>query len=223
MRKIELPKQNKKGKPTISYSQYSLFKSLSSFNLKDEGYKEYVVKYFLGYKFADKGWAEFGNDVEDYICKREKSEKFKEEEKKVLNKIEPLGIFQDKFEIDFGDFTLNGIIDDRAEDWSKIIDYKTCSLKSLQQYKTDDYTQMDFYAMKAIEVTGNIPEMEVCAVERLGNCYYEGGREVLTVGENIWRVDRCTTQERLELLKEDLFLVVYQISELYKVFLKTNK
>lgn len=219
---IFLPTTTDEGKPRISYSQIKAFKDLKGFNTKQEGKLEYIYKYFLGYRFPDLGWAEFGKDVEAYIADREAAEKFTEAEKEVLNKIETLGVTGEQFFIDYGAFVFTGIIDDRTEDWRKLRDYKTASKKSVLQYYKEEYTQLDLYALAAIEKTGVIPELEVLAIERKGNAY-RGGRGVLKVGGEVWTIEKGTTEERLQRLKEEIFTTVAEISEYYKIFLKYNK
>lgn len=219
---ILLPKTTEEGKPLISYSQIKAFNETKGFNTKAEGKLEYIYKYFLGYKFPDLGWAEFGKDVEAFIADREGGEKFTEEERQTLEKIETLGITGEQFYLDYGAFVFTGIIDDRTEDWSKLRDYKTASKKSVKQYFLDDYTQLDLYALAAIEKTGLIPSLEVCAIERKGNAF-RGGREVLKVGGEVWYIEKKTTEERLQRLKDEIFSTAIKISEYYKVFLKFNK
>jgi len=94
MNDIELPRKDEDGNYYISYSQYSTWKELKSFNLGVLGKQEYILGYFLGVKWPDQGWAEFGSDVEDYICTKDKKEKFNKEELLTLDKIEPIGVFQ---------------------------------------------------------------------------------------------------------------------------------
>lgn len=221
--KIILPRTTKDGKPRVSYSQVKLFNEAKSFNLGVEGILEYVASYFLGYTFPDVGWGEFGQDVEDYIGARAKADRFSIKEKETLNKVKPLGVLSDKFEIDYGEFVFTGIIDDRSNDWDKIRDYKTASKNSKKQYYEDDYVQLDLYALKALEETGIIPELEVCIIERKGNANFGGGRDALTVGDNIWYVPKKTSEERLETLKQTIFKAVCEISDYYKLFLKLNK
>lgn len=221
---IQLPKKTEAGKPRISYSQYLLWKEKKSFNLNVEGWKEYIVNYFLGYEFPDKGWGEFGHNVEDYICnKNNPNNCFNSLERKTLDKIKPLGVFQREFEIDFGEFVLFGIIDDSLEDLSWLRDYKTGSENSKEKYYKDDYCQLDFYAMYAIQQTGIIPKLELVIIERKGNVMFSGGREKLSVGSKIWNLDIETNKERLENLKQDLFKTVQEISEYYKIYLKIFK
>lgn len=220
---IILPRTTENGKPRISYSQVKLFNDTKSFNLGVEGILEYMVVYFLGHTFPDTGWSIFGKDVEEYIANRDGEEKFTKTEKETLNKIEVLGVLSDNFEIDYGEFVLTGIIDDRTEDWSKIRDYKTASKNSAKQYYKDNYVQLDLYALAGVEATGIIPELEVCIIERKGNANYGGGRDALKVGKEIWYVPKQTTEERLETLKQKIFKTVCEISEYYKLFLKLNK
>lgn len=223
MTQIILPRTNKDGKPRVSYSQIKLFNDLKSFNLGVEGKMEYIISYFLGYTYPDIGWGEFGEDVETYIGTRAGADKFTDKEKSTLEKIEPLGVLSDKFDIDYGEFILTGIIDDRTEDWSRIRDYKTASKNSKKQYEEDDYVQLDLYALKGLEVTGVIPELEVCVIERKGNANFGGGREALTVGDAIWYIPKKTNEERLEALKKHIFQTVVEISDLYKIYLDLNK
>lgn len=217
---IQLPRDTKDGKPRISYSQIKNWKELKSFNLKIEGKMEYMIEYFMGYNFPDQGWGEFGQDVEEYIGTRGKADKFTDEEKAVLDTIEPLGVLSDEFEIDFGEFVLVGIIDDRKKDWSKIRDYKTASKNNAQKYHEDDYFQLDVYALKTYLESGFIPELEVKIIERKGNCMFTGGREVLTVGKEIWTVERKASEERLEALKREIITTAIEISEYYTEYLK---
>jgi len=220
--KIILPRTTDTGKPRISYSQIKLFNDIKSFNLGIEGIYEYMVIYFLGHNYADIGWGTFGQDVEDYVGERKGADKFTVAEKNTLEKIEPLGVLSDKFEIDYGEFVLMGIIDDRSEDWSRIRDYKTASKNSAKQYEKDDYVQLDLYALASIEKTGVIPELEVCIIERKGNAMFGGGRNALTVGDEVWYLAKQTNKQRLDDLKKHIFKTVVEISEYYKLFLKLN-
>lgn len=220
--KIILPRTTKDGKPRVSYSQIKNFNAIKSFNLGVEGKLEYMVDYFLGYTFPDVGWGEFGEDVESYIADRSTADKFTKDEQTVLDEVKPLDVQSDKFSIDYGEFELTGIIDDRSADWSMIRDYKTASKNSAKQYYKDDYVQLDLYALAGVEATGIIPELEVCIIERKGNANFGGGRDALKVGKEVWYVPKETSEERLETLKQTIFKTVCEISDYYKLFLKLN-
>lgn len=250
---IVLPKTLEDGTPYVSYSQIKNWNSLKSFNLKIPGNLEYIMEYFFGEKFGDIGWAEFGQDVENYICYRDfteeqikeldtqvlinnkkygKDEKlvsaslasFTEEEKKVMNTIEPLGVFQQEAIIDFGRFKLLGFLDDMKPKMEEHIrDYKSASDNSRKQYYEDDYWQLDIYGMWVKQQTKKLPKKaEVVIVERAGNCFRGGGRNVLSVKGQVWYHDRELTMDRQKYLKEYIERTVQEISDCYKVFLKLN-
>lgn len=250
---IVLPKTLEDGTPYVSYSQIKNWNSLKSFNLKIPGNLEYIMEYFFGEKFGDMGWAEFGQDVENYICYRDFSEEqikeldaqvlannkkygkdeklisaslasFTEEEKKIMNTIEPLGVFQQEAIIDFGRFKLLGYIDDMSKDITHIRDYKSASDNSRKQYYEDDYYQTDIYAMWVKQETKKLPEKtDVVIVERAGNCFRGGGRSVLSVKGQVWYHERQINVERQIYLKKYIEKTVKEISDCYKVFLKLNK
>lgn len=220
---LNLPRKNKDGKPYISYSQIKAWKSEKSFNLDIKGRIEYMIEYFHGHQFSDKGWSEFGNDVESYIVKRECSNKFNSSERAVLNKIVKLDLQAVSMEIDFGDFVLLMIIDDASKDFSKIRDYKTGSKSSLAQYKTPEYKQLDVYALGVYETYGFIPECEVLAIERKGNCMFNGSRKNLSVGDDFWIIQRKVSFEDIQAIKSEIIATAKEISSYYSTYLKLNK
>ncbi len=248
-----LPKVNDQGKPYLSYSQIKSWQSKRSFNLGIAGRLEYMLGYFFKEDFGDMGWAEFGQDVENYICYRDmtpeqvaeldkevilnnekydKDEKlvsksltsFNQKEQKILKSIETLGVFQKEGRIDFGDFEVLLYIDDCNESLSHIRDYKSASENSSKQYYKDDYWQLDVYGMWVKQETGKLPEKaEVVIVEREGNCFRGGGRSVLKVKDRVWYHDRDLTEERQDVLRENIIRTALEISEYYEMFLKMLK
>lgn len=224
MNNILLPRLDAEGTPYISYSQIKLWNEAKSFNLGVAGKQEYMRSYFLGEEYPDKGgFGAFGQDVEDYIANRKGGEKFTDAEKETLDRIEPLGVFQKEFKMQYDGFYMKGFIDDTKPDFSKIRDYKTASEKSKAKYYEDDYNQLDIYALAIKKEHGKLPaEMEVCIIERLGNGF-KGGREAMQVGSQIWYVQRETTAKRLQTLENYIFTTVAEISKYYSVFLKLNK
>lgn len=210
----------------ISYSQFSSWKEANSFNLGVSGKQEYMLSYFLGHDFPDQGWGLFGQEVEDYICHKKHADKFTDKEKFTLDKIKPLGLFQKEVKIwILPNVYLKGFIDDGLEDLSWIRDYKTGSNNSRQRYYKDDYVQLDLYSLYVLQETGKLPEkLEVCIIERKGNCFgMVNRRDLLSVGTEIWYHYRETSIERLERIKAELTAVIYEISNAYKLFLKVNK
>jgi hypothetical protein len=220
---INLPKKDKEGVPFLSYSQIDLWNCKKGFDTGLPGKQEYIRKYFLGEKFPSGSFAQFGSDVEDYICQRKGAEKFTDAELEVLQQIKPLGVFQKEFKLKFNGFYLKGFIDDAKEDFSIIADYKTASEASVKKYYKPEYEQLDVYALAIKQLTGKLPkEMYVCAISRLGNGF-KGGRSVLKVGEQVWYIPREITEERLTTLEKKIITTANEISEYYTVFQKLNK
>lgn len=219
-----LPRQDKDGNYYLSYSSISLWNEMKGFNTGRLGKEEFIRSYFFGEEYGDEmGWALFGSQVEDYICKREGADNFDDNERKVLETIIPLGDFQHEVHIPFEGFYLKGFRDDATPDHRKIRDYKTASEKSSQKYYGADYKQLDIYALDVFKRSGFIPEMEVCVIEREGNPFRGGGRSVLRVKERVWYIPRTTTEAKLTELEAYINRTAQEISLHYQLFLKLNK
>lgn len=219
---IQLPRTDGDGVPYISYSQIKMWNETKGFNTGGLGRHEFIRSYFLGEDFPDKGgFAQFGTEVEGYITERKYAENFTEPEKKVMDSIQTLGVFQHEIKIPFDGFYVKGFIDDATEDFSIIRDYKTASNSSRKKYDEPDYYQLDLYGLYVFTTKGHIPDLEVCVIERIGNGF-KGGRDVMRVGENIWNVKRATDLQRLETLEKMIKTTTNEISDYYKVFLKLN-
>ena len=253
MSKLILPRKDKEGKYYISYSQATSWNDKRSFNLGIEGRLEYMLSYFHKVRFPDQGWAMFGEDAENYVCYKDLTNKevgeldainlanlkegrdlrlvgdsidsFTEREKEIMDAIEPLGVFQKEIKIDFGDFYVLGYIDDALGDFKKIRDYKTCSENSSSRYYKDDYFQLDLYSMWVKQELGYYPDvLEVCMIERKGNCFgMVERRDVLSVGNKVWYHNRVTTEDRQKYLKDYILRTALEISSYYKTFLELEK
>jgi hypothetical protein len=227
MQQIILPQRDDRGEYYLSYSQFESWSSKKSFNLGVEGRIEYMTTYFFRERHPDAGWGQFGSEVEDYICERKWAENFTDGEKEVMDQVVPLGVFQEeiKWYILPGVY-IKGYIDDRLEDYSKIRDYKTASANSVKKYLKPDYKQLDIYAGYVESITGKIPEAEVCAILRKGNCMgMINRRDLLTVapGTEPLYIPREVPKERIEKVKAELISTVYEISGFYQHFLNLNK
>jgi hypothetical protein len=151
---------------------------------------------------------------------------FNEDEKETLSKVKPLGNFQVEINLKIlPNVFIKGFIDDATKDLTHIRDYKTCSKNSSKKYYGDDYYQLDIYSAWVEQEIGKLPDKaEVCMIERKGNCFgMTERRDLLSVGNEIWYTDRDINKERVDHIIEDVRDVVVEISELYKVFLKSNK
>lgn len=219
-----LPQKDKEGNYYLSYSQINLWNDVKGFNTGRLGREEYIRGYFFGEQYGDEqGWAQFGSEVEDYITLRKGADNFDDNERKVLETIQTLGVFQHEAKISFDGFYLKGYLDDATPDFKKIRDYKTASEKSSQKYYGVDYKQLDIYALDTYKKHGFIPEMEVCVIEREGNPFRGGGRSVLRVKERVWYIPRTTTEAKLAELEAYINRTAQEISLHYQLFLKLNK
>ena len=216
---IKLPKE-KDNKPVTSYSQVSLWREKKSFNLGTKGYIEYIRKYLFGEQYPDPhGWAAFGRKVEDALEAND-FKGFTEREVTVLKKVKTLPVYQKDMHIDYGDFTLYGIIDNCTEDLSKFKDFKTASKNSAKKYESPDYKQLHIYASAILKQTGKLPEeVSVCVIERFGNPF-KG--ESLSVGNDVWEIEKTIKIEDIEAVDNYVLSVVAEISNCYKVFEKLN-
>ena len=176
------------GKPMLSWSQIETWFDKKGFNTGRQGKEEYMLKYFFGDEFPDMGWAQFGQEVEDYICYKNNADKFTEDERKVLDTIQPLGCFQREVVLNMGDFVVLGYIDDHSEDMSIIRDYKTKSKSSKKDLHSTKKHQIPLYAAAFKQEGFDVKKAEYVIIERLGGreCMMGGGRESLSVGGEVW-------------------------------------
>ena len=220
MSKLILPSTTEDGRPKLSYSQHNLWNEAKGFNTGlIPGKYEYIRKYFMWEKYEDIGWGQFGNETQQYIQQRLHKNNFSAEEKKVLDTIEPLDIFEKEFIIDFGDFVVQAFLDDISEDHALVRDYKTASDNSRQKYYEDSYDQLDVYALAIYKEKGFIPNAELIIIEREGNAY-KGGRKVLKVGKNVWTHEIKMNKQKLNNIEKAMRKTAKEISEYYKVYLK---
>lgn len=223
------------GKYYISWSQIESFRDKKGFNTGLSGSQEYCLNYFFGVKFPDMGWGQFGHDVENYITEKKDADKFEPQEIQTLDKIEPLGEYQREVTVYIKDLDIIvlGYIDDMTPaDKKKVIkllrDYKTKSESSKKDLHDLKKMQIELYTIGLMQEGFTVEEAEYLIIERLGGkeCMNGGGREVLKVGEKIWRetYDHERIQpERLEEVEQLVVETVKLISAYYKVFLKYFK
>lgn len=219
------------GKNCISWSQIETFNSKSGFNTGLLGKFEYMRKYFFGEKYPDMGWGTFGNQVEDYITEKKGEENFTKDELKVLDKIEPLGVFQEEILIYFEDldFVLLGYLDDSTPPKDKKVeilrDYKTKSENSKKDLHKASKYQIEVYILGLRKKGLEVEKAEYCIIERLGGyqCMQGGGREALKVGEKIWYEPYEWTEKRLGETEKMIKQTAKKISDLYKTYLKIFK
>lgn len=219
------------GKQYVSWSQVESYNDDKGFNTGFEGDLEYILKYFSRIEFPDVGWGDFGDDVEAYVTEKKSAENFSVEEKKTLDRIKPLGVFQKEIclYIEELDVVILGYIDDMTppseEKLVKLVrDYKTKSKSSKKDLHLDKKHQLEIYTMYLLQQGYNVEQAEYCIIERLGGaeCMRGGGRQSLKVGKEIWyeTYERATDPKRLVQTKKLLISTVKSISELYKTYNK---
>lgn len=230
------------GKHYISWSQIESFNDKSGFNTGLLGKYEYILKYFLGKSFPDLGWGQFGTEAEAYITLRDKDGLSKEdkedlqkainnfnlEEKNTLEKIEPLGVFQEEicYYVKELDIIVLGYIDDRSPDKDKKIktlrDYKTKSESSKKDLHLSKKHQIELYILGLRQLGFEVENAEYCIVERFGGaeCFRGGGRETLSVGKRIWYEPYSWDEDRLKETNKMIITTVEKISDLYKTYVK---
>lgn len=221
--KIILPRKNKEGKYRVSYSQINSWNEKKAFNTLNgkaiTGKEGYILDYFLNHEFPPSMmdvYAPWGSKVEDAICMGI-YDGFDKQEIEILKSIETLGVFQSEVSIDFGDFCLEGFIDDTNEDRSIIRDYKTASESSAKKYSTLEYRQLEVYALDYYKKTGLIPHTEVCLILREGS-HIKPPMKV--AGTRI--IPRSIAESTLNEVEQWVINTVSEISTCYKVWLKIN-
>ena len=215
------------GMPVTSWSQVESWTAKKGFNTGMAGNKEYMIRYFLGERFPDMGWGQFGTEVEDCVTLGQ-CEPFDDEEMIILRDVKPLGIFQDEIVVDFGDFCLLGYIDDRTEEKDGIVeivrDYKTKSKSSKADLHDPKKLQLELYILGLQQRGLEVKRAEYLIIERLGGreCMNGGGRESLTVGNNIWKEKYLFSQKSIERAESIVRETVKEISDYYKIFKALN-
>lgn len=213
------------GLPRTSWSQVETFKSRKSFNLGKAGWIEWTRSKLLQEEYPDAGWGLFGNQVQEYIQERKHKSKFNKEEKKVLDTIKPLDIFEKPMVININGVVVVGYIDDLSADWKEMVDYKTKSESSKKDLFTGEKHQGELYSLFVKQEKGFLPKFRYVIIERIGGaeCYRGGGRECLTVGKRVWYEDYPISESRLEETTTLITEVTEKMSDIYKVFKKLNK
>ena len=188
-------------------------------------------KYFLGEKYPDLGWATFGTEVEDYVTEKKGKENFTKEELETLDKVKPLGVYQEEILIYLEDLdvVVLGYLDDSTPPIDKTVlllrDYKTKSESSKKDLHKPEKHQIEIYIWGLKQKGLIVKEAEYCIIERLGGyqCMQGGGREALTVGKKIWYEPYSWDEKRLKETEKLVKNTIKEISSLYKTYLKIFK
>lgn len=233
------------GKHYISWSSCESFNDKSGFNTGLLGEFEYILNKFSKIDFQDMGWGDFGSEVEVYITLKNTSDLSKVEEKtlkdlekskinlsdrekEVLDKIEPLGVFQTEicYYVEKLDIIVLGYIDDHspAKDGiiEKLRDYKTKSESSKKDLHLAKKYQIELYILGLRQQGYEVNSAEYCIIERLGGreCMNGGGRQVLSVGNKVWYEPYKWDEKRLQETEVMVVETAKKISSIYETYLK---
>lgn len=213
-----------KGKPKLSYSQYSSY--------KDPEYQDqYYLQYFSGIELSSGEFAEFGSSVGQYIediaNKVEKPRKgFLSEEdcQVILNKVDfpDNCIYEDEVVVDFGTFVCEGYIDRAKYDQKtvEIRDYKSLNLSKPEKYESEDYGQTTLYSLQKERLGYEVINSEVFGLGRKGNSLEGVGNFKMRLSGETKIIPTPYSKERANKVLEDITKVAKQISEEYKIYLK---
>lgn len=233
------------GKHYISWSSCESFNDKAGFNTGLLGEYEFMLNKFLGVKFPDMGWGDFGSETEAYVTLRnqkdlsqieEKVQKelvsalinFTNREKIVLNQIKPLGVFQTEicYYIKELDIIVLGYIDDHSPVVDGKIDmmrdYKTKSESSKKDLHDDKKHQIELYILGLRQQGFEVQNAQYCIIERFGgyDCMKGGGRESLSIGNRIWYEPYSWTEDRLKVTHKMVIDTAMRVSSLYCTYLK---
>ena len=235
------------GKNYVSWSTCESFNDKSGFNTGLLGEFEWILNKLSNIDFGDKGWGQFGSETEAYITLRNLPKKellkfeekvrkeledslinFSDREKQVLDKIQPLGVFQDEicYYIEELDIIVLGYIDDRTKEENGKIrllrDYKTKSESSKKDLHDPKKHQIEIYILGKRQVGLEVENAEYCIVERFGGkeCMNGGGRESLSIGERVWYEKYTWTEERLKETHNMLVDTAKRISSIVTTYQK---
>lgn len=215
-----------KGKPKLSYSQYTSY--------KDPEYQpDYYVQYFSGAKLPSGEFADFGSAcgefIEAYAQGEIKQGLLSEEDMEILKKeIEylPNCVYEDEVGLDLGGFVIEGYIDRthytlNDEKEIDITDFKTLNIeKKSAFYASEEYGQTTLYCRHKEDEGFKIRSSQVVGLGRKGSSLSGKGNFKMRLSGEVVVIPTPYTRERSEKVLDDIRKVAKEIAEDYRVFLK---
>jgi len=214
-----------KGKPKLSYSQYSSYKDLEYQN-------QYYLQYFMGIKLPSGEFASYGSscgefieDVANNVVPR--TGDLSDDDITILHNIIDFPencVYEDEMIVDLGDIVLEGYSD---RTWYKdnneveIRDYKTLNLdKKADFYASEEYGQTTLYCFQKEREGYTIVNSEVFGLGRKGSSLGGTGNFKMRLSGDYKIIPTPYSKERAEKVIESITKVAHQISDEYKIFLK---
>lgn len=212
------------GKPKLSYSQYSSWKS----PLYRPGY---IKRYLAGINLKSGVFADFGSEVGEYkewlgngkVGNEPISTLLSLENKEFLQSLvyPENSVYEDLIVVDCGDFVIEGYIDRCVylpESWVDIEDFKTGSIeKKKSEYASPDYGQTTLYSYQKKQEGFKIRESKVTLFDRKGN---NSAKSPLRLTGEIEHIPTPYSDERAEKLLKDMTKVANEISDYYQQYVK---
>lgn len=214
--KITLPRVDKEGVPYLSYSQYTKWLDKP---------RDYIRQYFFGEKEDNlllKKYGDFGHKVGESFENNDFTG-WGKKEADFLQSLPSYDEFETEVRVDMGSYYILGYVDSNTKPIDgyveKLLDYKTGIVDKVKdKYKSEDYKQVDLYAMAFKQKYGKLPKKGyVVIVGRDGNAF---AGEDLTLSLDSEIVERPLSLKRCKQVVDDFGEVGSEISEYYKVFNK---
>jgi len=233
MNKIKLPKvfEDKnntrpecKGKPKLSYSQYTSYSD-------PEYQNDYYVQYFSGIKLPSGEFADFGSACGEFIEAHAKGEHkpgiLSDEDIQILKEkisYEEGCIYEDEIIVDLGQFCLEGYSD---KTWYKenneveIEDYKTLNIdKKSTFYASEEYGQTTLYCYQKEKEGYTIVNSQVIGLGRKGSSLSGTGNFKMRLSGEVVVIPTPYSKERAEKVIAKITEVAHQISDEFKIYEK---
>ncbi len=204
---MDLPKKDKHGNNYLSYSQISTFK-------RDK--TEYYDQYILKTPFKGNAYTDFGSKIGEAL-EHNFFDNFELKEKKILESVKRLDLFERKTILNYEGFYVIGYIDTCKYNFKEIIDYKTGGKGKDLQYKNKEYTQLQIYALSLRQETGITPSIaSVQFITRAGNAFK--GENLYVANIKPIEIEIDLSISRLKSVYWGILKTAKEISEFYKKY-----
>lgn len=213
------------GKPKLSYSQISSWKS--------EQYKpSYIKQYMFGINLPSGIFADYGSACGTYIealgtrdasCHDEYCHLLSESDREILRSLDypENSVYEDLVVIDLGEFCIEGYIDrsKHADKDAHILDYKTGSIvKKKADYASPEYNQTRVYSYFKENDGYNIADCGVLLLDRAGN--NSAKSPIRLTGKSEYIPTPYNRAETEKFLDCDVRAIAHEISEYYQKYQK---
>lgn len=209
-----------KGKPKLSYSQYTSW-------IDPKYHMKYRTQYFGGVRDAGNPFSEFGGECGEWLETNGKKSgpMLSDRDIEVLTSVERHSDAKYEVEIvvDRGWYVIQGFIDYEVllKNGLIIKDYKTGSIAKKEEfYGSDEYQQTTLYAYQREKEGEKINYSGVTLLDRKGNTFQN---IPLALTGEIMEIETPYSKERAETFLKKMDSVAEEIARSYKLFLELSK